>query len=132
MPRHGLAGGARPPLHGSAPVRVSVWQGDLAEDHVDHAVEDVVLARHVMVERHGLDPSASTTLRMVTATTPPSSATRMAALSTRARLKGGVGEVHADNVRTGRRYPRAGRCEQKASKGHFASLTWLLEVPDIG
>lgn len=31
-------------------------QVDLAEDDVDHAVEDVVLVGHVVVERQGLDP----------------------------------------------------------------------------
>ena len=42
-------------LHGASPVGV-VGDLDLGEHRVDHAVEDVVLARDVVIQRHGLDP----------------------------------------------------------------------------
>jgi hypothetical protein len=45
--------------HGLLPAGLAGGQLDLAEDEVDDAVEDVVLVGHVVVQRHGLDPSAA-------------------------------------------------------------------------
>ena len=38
------------------PIGCTRGQVDLAEDQVDHAVEELVLVGHVVVQRHGLDP----------------------------------------------------------------------------
>jgi hypothetical protein len=50
-----LPGGDRPPAHRDPPVAVGRRQLDLAEDEVDHAVEELVLGRQVVVERHRAD-----------------------------------------------------------------------------
>ena len=42
--------------HGRLPVRPGRRDVDVAQDQVDDAVEDVVLVRHVVVQRHRLDP----------------------------------------------------------------------------
>jgi hypothetical protein len=47
-----LAGGERPSAHRRLPVDVRRRQLDLAEDDVDHLVEELLLVGHVVVERH--------------------------------------------------------------------------------
>src|SRR4029077_21000513 len=42
--------------HRRLPIGSGGGEVDLAEDEVDHAVEEVALAGHVVVERHRLDP----------------------------------------------------------------------------
>jgi hypothetical protein len=46
------AGRDRPLAHRGLPVDVGRRQLDLAEDDVDHPVEELVLVGHVVVERH--------------------------------------------------------------------------------
>ena len=47
---------SRPLTHRRLPVGSARGQVDLAEDQVDHAVEELVLVGHMVVQRHGLDP----------------------------------------------------------------------------
>ncbi len=51
-----FAGRDRPKTHGRLPAGSAGWQSDLAEDEVGDAVQDVLLARDVVVEGHRLDP----------------------------------------------------------------------------
>src|SRR5271166_5786059 len=51
-----LPGGFGPLTHRRLPVGSPRGQVDLAEDQVDHAIEELVLVGHVVVERHGFDP----------------------------------------------------------------------------
>jgi hypothetical protein len=55
VPREGVPRRDRPRAQGRLPVAVRRRGFDLAEDDVDHAVEQVVLAGDVVVERHRLD-----------------------------------------------------------------------------
>jgi hypothetical protein len=48
-------GRGRSPAHGLFPVDRVRGKVDLAHHEIDHAVEDVVLVGHVVVERHRLD-----------------------------------------------------------------------------
>jgi hypothetical protein len=52
----GGPGRVGPLAHGLLPAPLPRRKVDLAEDVVDHAVQQRVLAGHVVVERHGLDP----------------------------------------------------------------------------
>jgi len=56
MAAEDLTGADRPLAHGRLPVGFDRRQADLAEHQVDHAVEQVALAGHVVVQRHRLDP----------------------------------------------------------------------------
>src|ERR1035437_7726846 len=47
-----LARRDRPASHCRPPVVVDRGRLDLAEDDVDHAIEQLILVRHVLVERH--------------------------------------------------------------------------------
>jgi len=47
-----LAGRERAPAHRGSPVDLGRGELDLAEDDVDHAVEELLLVRDVVVERH--------------------------------------------------------------------------------
>jgi len=49
-----LAGGGAPVPHRSLPGQVLRWQVDLREHHVHDPVEDLLLAGHVVVDRHRL------------------------------------------------------------------------------
>ena len=55
MARENLAGRDRPLAHGRLPVDACVWQTDLAEQEIDHAVNDLALVAHVAIQRHRLD-----------------------------------------------------------------------------
>ena len=52
MPRQHVAQRDPAPAHGDPPVDAAVGQLDLAEDDVDHPVDEVVAAGHVAVQRH--------------------------------------------------------------------------------
>ena len=56
MARQHLAGRHRPLLHGQLPAGPVGGQVDLAEYPVDHAVEQLALAGHVVIQGHRLDP----------------------------------------------------------------------------
>jgi len=45
----------RPPSHLRSPVASRQWEFDLAEHDIEDAVEDLALARDVMVDGHRLD-----------------------------------------------------------------------------
>src|SRR5918992_4428926 len=47
-----LTGRERTPAQRGLPVNLGGGELDLAEDEVDHAVEELLLARNVVVERH--------------------------------------------------------------------------------
>jgi hypothetical protein len=47
-----LSGGYRPPSHRRLPVGLLGRELDLLEHDVDHGVQQLLLARHVVVERH--------------------------------------------------------------------------------
>jgi hypothetical protein len=55
MPHEHLVGRDHAPAHGSLPVVAVRRQVDLGRDEVDDAVDDLVLPRNVVVERHRLD-----------------------------------------------------------------------------
>ena len=46
----------RPPCHPAAPVANGQRKVDLGEDEVEDAVENLTLIRHVVIDRHRLDP----------------------------------------------------------------------------
>ena len=50
-----LAGGFRSLPHRQLPVHPDSGQLDLTEDQIDHAVEELILVCHVVVERHCFD-----------------------------------------------------------------------------
>ena len=56
MPDQGAPRGEDHRAERRLPVPSPVWHRDLADDAVRHRVEQVVLAAHVGVERHRLDP----------------------------------------------------------------------------
>ena len=55
VPAQRVARGGGPVAHGRLPLGVRQGELDLAEHEIDHAVENLVLAGHVVVERHRLD-----------------------------------------------------------------------------
>ena len=56
MTAQGRANRDGPLAHGRLPPAVAGRQADLAEHDVDHPVQEVALAGHVVVQRHRLDP----------------------------------------------------------------------------
>ena len=56
MPTQDFACRDGPLPHGGLPSHVSGRQADLAEHDVDHAVEQVALVGHVVVQRHRFHP----------------------------------------------------------------------------
>src|SRR5262245_49515333 len=55
MAHERLVGGDRASSDSRLPVRVG-RKVDLADDEVDHGVDEVTLVAHVVVQRHGFDP----------------------------------------------------------------------------
>ena len=71
------------------PVEVGSGSFDLGEDQIDHAVDDRLLVRHVVVDRHRLHVERVGERRIVRSSMPISSASASAPASTRSALSRG-------------------------------------------
>ncbi len=70
------------------PIRVRLGRRYLADHHIDHAVDQLVLVGDVLVEGHRHDPQRLGAARMLSASMPSASAKATAACMTRALLRG--------------------------------------------